>query len=92
MARKRRRPLVEGAARELDRFKAAVMRSYGYAADPARPDDVKYEVAGRLGVPLGPGTGAQLTTAEAGKVGGRIGGPMVRELIRLAQSRLAGPR
>ena len=92
MARKRRRPLVAEAGPELARFKSEVMRRSGYAVNPAKPDDIKYEVAGRLGVPLRPGTGAQLTTFEAGKVGGAIGGPMVRELIRLAMSRLQTSR
>lgn len=88
MARRRRRLLVEGAGPEMDRFKAEVMRANGYAVNPVRPDAVKYEVAGRLGVPLRPGSGGELTTEQAGKVGGHIGGPMVRELIRLAQARL----
>lgn len=89
MARRSRRLVVPGAGAELDRFKAEVMRRQGYAADPARPDAVKYEVARSLGVPLQPGDNSRLTTGDAGKVGGQIGGAMVREMIRMAQEKLS---
>ncbi len=65
------------------------MSKEGYSVNPARPDDVKYEVAEELGVPLSPDGNGNLTTEEAGQVGGKIGGTMVREMIRLAQERLA---
>jgi hypothetical protein len=74
----------------MDAFKADVMRQEGYAVDPSRPDDVKYEVAQSLGVPLQHGDNGNLTTEDAGRVGGKIGGSMVREMIRLAQQRLSG--
>lgn len=88
MAR-RRKPLVPEAEQGLRNFKADVMRKEGYDVDPANPDDVKYEVAEELGVPLRrDGGNGQLTTEEAGQVGGQIGGAMVREMIRLAQEKL----
>ncbi|WP_422614982.1 alpha/beta-type small acid-soluble spore protein [Cohnella caldifontis] len=73
----------------MQSFKADVMKREGYAVNPSRPDDVKYEVARDLGVPLKPGDNGELSTGSAGKVGGKIGGSMVREMIRLAQERLA---
>jgi len=75
-------------ALHLARFKAEVMMREGYNAPPERPDDVKYEVAQSLGVPLREGDNGDLTTAKAGKVGGVIGGAMVKEMIRLAKERL----
>jgi len=91
MARRgKRRPVVPGAAPALEALKAEVMRREGYAVNPARPDDVKYEIARSIGVPLRPGNGGELRTDQAGAIGGRIGGPMVREMIRMAQERLAG--
>ncbi|MBO9598014.1 MAG: alpha/beta-type small acid-soluble spore protein [Cohnella sp.] len=88
MAR-RRKPLVPEAEQGLRNFKAEVMRKEGYDVDPANPDDVKYEVAEELGIPLERGGGnGKLTTEEAGQVGGQIGGTMVREMIRLAQEKL----
>jgi hypothetical protein len=84
-----RRPVVPGAERSLSAFKAEVMKKEGYAVDPNRPDDVKYEVAKSLGVPLEPGDNGQLSTESVGHVGGKIGGSMVREMIRLAQEKLA---
>ncbi|HUC91153.1 MAG TPA: alpha/beta-type small acid-soluble spore protein [Paenibacillus sp.] len=90
MSRKKgRRPLVPGAEDGLNRLKTEAMRQEGYAVNPARPDDVKYEVAQSLGVPLRPGQGGRLTTEEAGHVGGRIGGAMMSRMIRMAQEQLA---
>ncbi|MNW19758.1 Small, acid-soluble spore protein, alpha/beta type [compost metagenome] len=60
--------------------------------DPNHPDDVKYEVAKELGVPLQPGNNGELTTESVGHVGGKIGGAMVREMIRLAQEQLTKNR
>ncbi|MBB6733112.1 alpha/beta-type small acid-soluble spore protein [Cohnella zeiphila] len=84
-----RRPVVPGAEQGLSAFKAEVMKKEGYAVDPNRPDNVKYEVAKSLGVPLEPGDNGQLSTESVGHVGGKIGGSMVREMIRLAQEKLA---
>lgn len=72
----------------MQQFKADVMRQEGYRVDPAHPDDVKYEVASSLGVPLQEGGNGELKTESAGRVGGAIGGAMVREMIRLAQEKL----
>jgi len=89
MARRRNRNYaVPGVEQGMQAFKANVMRREGYAVDPNRPDDVKYEVAKELGVPLRPGDNSGLTTEEVGHVGGKIGGTMVREMIRLAQEQL----
>ncbi|MDF2922070.1 MAG: alpha/beta hydrolase [Paenibacillaceae bacterium] len=73
----------------IESFKAYVMRQEGYGTDPARPENVKYEVARSLGVPLRQGDNGHLRTEEAGRVGGQIGGAMVREMIRMAQEKLA---
>ncbi|MNU01059.1 Small, acid-soluble spore protein, alpha/beta type [compost metagenome] len=50
---------------------------------------MKYEVAKELGIPLQPGNNGGLTTESAGHIGGKIGGSMVREMVRLAQEQLA---
>ncbi|MBD2872055.1 alpha/beta-type small acid-soluble spore protein [Paenibacillus arenilitoris] len=89
MAR-RRRYSVPGAERGMQQFKAEVMKREGYAVNPERVDDVKYEVAKELGIPLKPGDNGELSTESAGHIGGKIGGSMVREMIRLAQDKLAG--
>ncbi|ALP36835.1 alpha/beta-type small acid-soluble spore protein [Paenibacillus sp. 28ISP30-2] len=89
MARRRRKYAVPGVEQGMQAFKADVMRQEGYAVDPNHPDDVKYEVAKELGVPLHPGDNGSLTTESVGHVGGKIGGSMVREMIRLAQEQLA---
>jgi small acid-soluble spore protein D (minor alpha/beta-type SASP) len=87
--RSRRRLIVPGAEAQMGAFKADVMRREGYAVNPNNPDDVKYEVAKSLGVPLNPGYNGELKAESAGQIGGQIGGAMVKELIRMAQQKLA---
>lgn len=90
MARRRSRNalVVPEAGRSLDQFKASVMQKEGYPVNPMEPNNVKFEVARTLGIPLSPGNNGQLTTEDAGKIGGQIGGKMVREMIRMAQQQL----
>jgi predicted exporter len=85
MARKRR-PVVPEARESLDQLKATLMKQQGYTTNQSKPDDVKYEVAKELGIPLKEGYNGTLTSKQAGKVGGNIGGSMVKEMIRMAQS------
>jgi small acid-soluble spore protein D (minor alpha/beta-type SASP) len=86
---RRRRYAVPGVEQEMQTFKADVMRREGYNVDPNRPDDVKYEVAKELDIPLQPGYNGELSTESVGHVGGKIGGAMVKEMIRLAQEQIA---
>ncbi|NEW07186.1 alpha/beta-type small acid-soluble spore protein [Paenibacillus sp. SYP-B3998] len=89
MARRRsNRAMVPGSEQGLGQLKAQVMKDQGYNVNPDRPDLVKYEVARTLGVPLQPGYNGQLRAEDAGKIGGPIGGAMVRELVRMAQQQL----
>ncbi|KQX52021.1 hypothetical protein QFZ77_001913 [Paenibacillus sp. V4I3] len=93
MARRRsNRAIVPGSEHGLGLLKAQVMKNQGYNVNPERPDLVKYEVARTLGVPLQQGYNGQLSSEDAGKVGGPIGGAMVRELVRMAQQQLANQR
>jgi small acid-soluble spore protein D (minor alpha/beta-type SASP) len=91
VARRKRdsRLLVPEAGKHMGAFKAEVMAKKGYRTDPLHPDAVKYEVAQTLGVPLKPGYNGRLEAQDAGKVGGPIGGAMVREMIRIAQEKLS---
>jgi small acid-soluble spore protein D (minor alpha/beta-type SASP) len=86
MARKKRKPIVPEAREGLDQLKARVMREEGYRFTD--PDDVKYEVARDIGVSLGKGYNGQITASDAGRVGGKIGGRMVKELIMQAKQNL----
>ncbi|MBP1993892.1 alpha/beta-type small acid-soluble spore protein [Paenibacillus eucommiae] len=93
MARRRNhRALVPGAESSLDQLKMKVMKDKGYNVNPSRPDAVKYEVARSLGIPLQPGYNGDLRSEDAGKIGGPIGGAMVREMVRMAQQKLADER
>ena len=77
MARKSK-ILVPEARQALDDLKAQV-------AGTMTSDQAKFEIAREVGVPLRNGDNGNLTTREAGKVGGRLGGGMVRELVKIAQ-------
>ncbi|MBM7716209.1 hypothetical protein JOC94_003220 [Bacillus thermophilus] len=87
MARKNK-ILVPEAREALDKMKARVMKEKGYPVDMKNPDHVKYEVAEEKGIPLQKGYNGKLTAEQAGKVGGPIGGSMVKEMIKMAQEQL----
>ena len=79
MAKKNRNKLLVPESRqELDQLKAKV-------SGTSNPEDAAIEVAKELGIPLKEGYNGKLTSEEAGKVGGRIGGSMVKELVKMAQ-------
>lgn len=79
MANKNRNKiLVPEARQQLDQLKAKVIGT-------GNPEDAALEVAKELGIPLKDGYNGQLTSAEAGKVGGKIGGSMVKALVKMAQ-------
>lgn len=80
MAR-RNKILVPEARDGLDQLKAQLSQSQD-------PEEVKYEIAKEQQVPLQKGYNGNLTSKEAGKVGGQIGGSMVRELVKMAQQNL----
>ncbi|GIN20630.1 MAG TPA: small acid-soluble spore protein [Bacillus bacterium] len=80
--------LVPEARAELDQLKARVMKEKGYRVNPEKPDHVKYEVAEEQGIPLKEGYNGQLTSEQAGKIGGPIGGNMVKEMIKMAQEQM----
>ncbi|KHD85073.1 alpha/beta-type small acid-soluble spore protein [Heyndrickxia ginsengihumi] len=88
MSRRKRKPLVASSRNALDQFKAEVMKKQGYDVPLDHPDAVKYEVAKEQGIPLKKGYNGSLTSEQAGKVGGPIGGNMVKEMIRMAQEQL----
>jgi len=81
------RILIPEAREGLDQLKARVMQEQGYQANS--PDSVKYEIAEENGIPLTEGYNGKLTAEQAGKIGGPIGGSMVKEMIRMAQEQMA---
>jgi hypothetical protein len=88
MVRRKRQPIVPEARAGLDKLKAKVMKEAGYNVSEQAPDDVKYEVAKDMGVQLEKGYNGQITSKDAGRVGGQIGGRMVKELIQQAKANL----
>ncbi|WP_342600618.1 alpha/beta-type small acid-soluble spore protein [Psychrobacillus sp. FSL H8-0483] len=84
----RNKILVPSARDELDKLKARVMKEQGYNVDINNPNDVKYEIADELNIPLNKGYNGKLTSEQAGKIGGPIGGNMVKEMIKMAQEQM----
>lgn len=94
------RPVVPGAQQGLDQLKIEVAQEIGW--NPASLQDLqqkidrsKYEVAQEINVPLKPGYNGELTSREAGAVGGRLGGnlggQMTKRLIQAAERMLSRP-
>lgn len=83
-----RRILVPEARENLDILKARVMKEKGYNVNTTDPNTVKYEIANEQGIPLKEGYNGQLTSEQAGKVGGPIGGNMVKEMVKMAQQNM----
>jgi small acid-soluble spore protein D (minor alpha/beta-type SASP) len=81
MARKNK-ILVPEARDGLDQLKAKL-------ANQTNPEQVKYEVANETGVHLNRGYNGDIKAKDAGKIGGQIGGSMVRELVKMAQENLS---
>ena len=73
--------LVPEAREGLDQLKARLMNV---------PDatNVKYEVAKEQGIPFNHGKNGDMKAKDAGKVGGSIGGNMVREMVKMAEHQL----
>ncbi|MGG0667980.1 alpha/beta-type small acid-soluble spore protein [Sporosarcina koreensis] len=82
------RILVPEARKQLNQLKVDVMKAKGFTVDDERPDAVKFEIAKELGIPLSEEYNGKLTSEQAGKIGGPIGGNMVKEMVRLAQEQL----
>jgi len=80
------RLLIPEARKALDQFKTRVMKQEGYQAENS--SDIKYEVAEKLGIPLQKGYNGNLESKDAGSIGGKIGGSMVKEMIRIAQEQM----
>ena len=52
-------------------------------------DLLKQEIASELGVNLKPGYNGHLSAKDAGKLGGVIGGNMVRSMVEFAEQELS---
>jgi hypothetical protein len=92
MAKRNNRILVPEARQGLNQLQDKVMAEKGYKADENNSDKTKYEMAKDLGIPLEKGYNGNIKAKQAGKVGGNIGGQMVREMIQMAEQNLNNKR
>lgn len=95
------RPLIESAESALNQLKYEIAQEVGW--NPTSLGDLqqriaqsKFEVAASIGVPLQQGYNGELTSRQAGAVGGRLGGrlggQMVKRMIAQAEQTLVGPQ
>lgn len=78
----RRKPLVPESREGLDLLKARL-------ANVFEPEQAKFKAANSLNIPLNKGYNGNLTAHDAGKIGGQLGGSMVKEMVRAAQEQMA---
>lgn len=88
MAKKKNRLLVPEAREQVNAFKTRIMNE-SLQMNIQDHEHVKMEVAKRLDIPLQKKGNGHLKSEDVGKIGGVIGGTMVKEMIRLAQQSLA---
>lgn len=80
--------LVPEAKQALNQLRVRIMEAQGYGLNSAPDEDLKYEIANELGIPFNKGYNGNLTSEQAGKIGGPIGGNMVKEMVKLAHEQL----
>ena len=80
--------LVPKAREGLNKLKVDVMKQQGYHVLDDHPDNIKFEIADELGIPLSKENNGQITARNAGKIGGSIGGNMVKEMVKTAQQQM----
>lgn len=94
MAR-RKRILVPGAKDALDELKRQVIQDQSHSTDPVQRTRSESPgmkaMAEAKGIPYSDSDNGELTTRQAGKLGGSVGGPMVKRLILLAEQNLERP-
>ena len=78
------RTLVPNAKESMNVLKDKVLKEKGYT----NKDRAKYEFAQDLGVPLQEGYNGNIKAKDAGKIGGHIGGAMVKDMIKMAQENM----
>ncbi|GGD02157.1 hypothetical protein GCM10007216_36090 [Thalassobacillus devorans] len=78
---RRNKILVPEAREGLDQMKEKLLNErYG--------TNDKYEMAKEQGIPLSEGYNGEIKAKDAGRMGGAIGGSMVRELVKMAEQQL----
>ncbi|MDQ0417657.1 hypothetical protein J2Z48_001830 [Croceifilum oryzae] len=92
MARKRSRLLVRTAGPEVDRLQMDVMnRKLGTSF--SNREDLKVEIARQFDIPYQvKGSNGALRAEDAGKIGGTMGGLLVKELVRMSMESLSKNR
>lgn len=83
MTRNKNKIVVPEAREALNHLKLSVTNQGG-----STTKENIYETAKEVGVPFKKGYNGDLTSRQAGKVGGNIGGKMVHELVKMAEQQL----
>ncbi|SDH68391.1 small, acid-soluble spore protein, alpha/beta type [Alteribacillus bidgolensis] len=78
---RRNKILVPESRNQLDQLKAKV-------SNANNAENAKFETAEEHGVTINHGYNGEIKAKDAGKIGGNIGGKMVRELVKMAEQQL----
>ncbi|WP_117170007.1 alpha/beta-type small acid-soluble spore protein [Paraliobacillus sediminis] len=78
---RRNKILVPEARVGLDELKAKL-------SNVNKEQDAKYEIAKEQGIELTRGYNGEMKAKDAGKVGGSIGGNMVKEMVKMAKGNM----
>lgn len=81
--RRKRKPLIPQARTKLDELQTKLI-SEELGREFRNKEQAKMELAKELGVPLKEGDNASLKAGDAGKVGGAMGGRLVKELVAMS--------
>ncbi|MGM7680542.1 small, acid-soluble spore protein, alpha/beta type [Cytobacillus sp. Hm23] len=85
MSRSQKKLLVPEAREAVTHFKLKVMEQQGYRTLTNDANSLKYEIAKDKNIPLSHGYNGHITPTDAGKIGGQIGGTMVKELVKMGK-------
>ncbi|MCT2535969.1 alpha/beta-type small acid-soluble spore protein [Aquibacillus koreensis] len=78
---RRNKILVPEAREGLDQLKAKI-------AKVNNEKDAKYEIAREQGIDLSKNYNGNIRAKDAGKIGGTLGGSMVKEMIEMAKNNM----
>ncbi len=81
--RRKRNPIVPAARAGLDQL-LTKLTSEELGREFSTKEEAKMELAKELGVPLKASNNQELKADDAGKVGGAMGGRLVKELVEMS--------
>ncbi|SFI95757.1 small, acid-soluble spore protein, alpha/beta type [Thermoflavimicrobium dichotomicum] len=86
--RKKRQPLVPEARQELDQLQVKLINQ-ALGTQAKNPEEMKMEMAKQLGILYNQQGNEDMKAKDAGKIGGAIGGQLVKKLVQMSLDALS---